>query len=80
MTAQKFAAIIRAKRSSHGNAQRTADNGDQKGEVNMTTPNNGELLVQETRSAERLRLLLLANECKTIEEFRERLRELINRQ
>ena len=37
----------------------------------MTTPNNGELLVQETRTAERLRLLLLAIECKTIEEFRE---------
>lgn len=46
----------------------------------MTTPNSGELLVQETRTAERLRLLLLAIECKTIEEFRERLRELINRQ
>lgn len=55
-------------------------NGDQKGEVNMATPNAGELLVQQTRDAERLRLLLLANECKTLDEFRERLQELINRQ
>lgn len=51
-----------------------------KGEVNMTTPNTGELLVKEARDAERLRLLLLANECKTIEEFRQRLQELTNRQ
>lgn len=46
----------------------------------MTTPNVGELLVQEARNAERLRLLMLANECKTLEEFRQRLQELINRQ
>ena len=51
-----------------------------KGEVNMSTPNTGELLVQEARTAERLRLLLLANECKTLEEFRQRLQELTNRQ
>jgi len=57
-------------------AQRTADHGDQKGEVNMTTPNTGELLVQQAQEAERLRLLILADECKTIEEFREKLREL----
>ncbi len=50
-------------------AQRTADHGDQKGEVNMTTPNTGELLVQQAQEAERLRLLILADECKTIEEF-----------
>lgn len=56
-------------------AQRTADHGDQKGEVNMTTPNTGELLVQQAQEAERLRLLILADECKTIEEFREKLRE-----
>ena len=36
----------------------------------MKTPSASELLVQETRTAERLRLLMLANECKTIEEFR----------
>ncbi len=46
----------------------------------MSTPNTGELLVQEARTAERLRLLLLANECKTLEEFRQRLQELTNRQ
>ena len=28
----------------------------------------------------RLRLLILANECKTLEEFRQRLQEIINRQ
>ena len=42
----------------------------------MTTPNTGELLVQQAQEAERLRLLILADECKTIEEFREKLREL----
>ena len=45
----------------------------------MTTPNTGELLVQQAQEAERLRLLLLANECKTIEEFRQRLRDLVNK-
>ena len=34
----------------------------------MKTPSASELLVQETRTAERLRLLMLANECKTIVE------------
>lgn len=51
----------------------------QKGEVNMTTPNTGELLVQQAQEAERLRLLLLADECKTIEEFRQRLRDLVSK-
>ena len=60
-------------------AQRTADSGDQKGEVNMSTPNTGELLVQQAQEAERLRLLILADECKTIEEFRQRLRDLVNK-
>ena len=43
----------------------------------MKTPSASELLVQETRTAERLRLLMLANECKTIEEFRQRLADLL---
>ena len=64
-------------------AQRTAAGrhgpGDQKGEVNMTTPNTGELLVQQTQEAERLRLLLLASECKDLDEFRQRLRDLLNK-
>ena len=51
----------------------------QKGEVNMATPNTGELLVQQAQEAERLRLLILADECKTIEEFREKLRERLNK-
>ena len=46
----------------------------------MKTPSASELLVQEARTAERLRLLMLANECKTIEEFRQLLQELTNRQ
>ena len=45
----------------------------------MTTPNTGELLVQQAQEAERLRLLILADECKTIEEFREKLRERLNK-
>ena len=77
LTAQKSAAIMQGKRTATATAaQRTADHGDQKGEVNMTTPNTGELLVQQAQEAERLRLLILADECKTIEEFREKLREL----
>lgn len=44
----------------------------------MATPTAGELLVQQAQTAERLRLLLLANECKTIEEFRQRLTDLLN--
>lgn len=64
-------------------AQRTAQGhhgpGDQKGEVNMTTPTASELLVQQAREAERLRLLLLASECKDLDEFRQRLRDLLNK-
>lgn len=45
----------------------------------MTTPNMGEMLVQQAREAEQLRLLLLASECKTIEEFREKLRERLSK-
>ena len=80
LTAQKSAAIMQGKRTATATAaQRTADHGDQKGEVNMTTPNTGELLVQQAQEAERLRLLILADECKTIEEFREKLRERLNK-
>mgnify|MGYP006879752309 FL=1 len=45
----------------------------------MTTPSASELLVQQAQEAERLRLLILADECKTIEEFRQRLRDLVNK-
>ena len=80
LTAQKIAAIIRGKRT----AQRPPPSepppaATRKGEVNMTTPNTGELLVQQAQEAERLRLLILADECKTIEEFRQRLRDLVNK-
>ena len=45
----------------------------------MTTPSASELLVQQAQEAERLRLLILADECKTIAEFRQRLRDLVNK-
>ena len=79
MTAQKNAAIIRAKRTAQRPPPSEPPKGDQKGEVNMTMPNTGELLVQQAQEAERLRLLILADECKTIEEFREKLRERLNK-
>ena len=79
LTAQKIAAIIRAKRTAQRPPPSEPPQGDQKGEVNMTTPNTGELLVQQAQEAERLRLLILADECKTIEEFRQRLRDLVNK-
>ena len=79
MTAHKIAAIIRAKRTAQRPPPSEPPQGDQKGEVNMTTPNTGELLVQQAQEAERLRLLILADECKTIEEFREKLRERLNK-
>ena len=80
LTPLKNAAIMQGKRqATAASAQRTADTGDQKGEVNMTTPNMGEMLVQQAQEAERLRLLLLADECKTIEEFREKLRERLSK-
>ena len=50
-----------------------------RGEMNMTMPSMGELLVQQAQEAERLRLLILADECKTIEEFREKLHDLLNK-
>lgn len=45
----------------------------------MATPSAGELLVQQAQEAERLRLLLLANECKDLDEFCQRLRDLLNK-
>ena len=45
----------------------------------MTTPSTSELLVQQTQEAERLRLLLLASECTTLDEFCQRLRDLLNK-
>ncbi len=44
----------------------------------MNTPTTSELLVEQTRKAERLEILVLANECKSIEEFREKLKERIS--
>lgn len=83
LTARKNAAIIRGKRRPTGhrpaNRHRPHGHGDQKGEVNMTTPTASELLVQQAREAERLRLLLLASECKDLDEFCQRLRDLLNK-
>ncbi len=41
-------------------------------------PNAVELLVQQAQEAERLRILLLANECQNLDEFRKRLSDLLN--
>lgn len=46
----------------------------------MTTPSTQELLVSKTQETERLRLLLLADECKDLEELKEKLRAMLNRQ
>ena len=73
-------ATMYAKTIAGGNTpqlQRTAARRPGKEEVKMKTPSASELLVQETRTAERLRLLMIANECKTIEEFRQRLADLL---
>lgn len=50
-----------------------------KGSEEMTAPNTSELLVEQAQIAERLRLLMLAEKCKSIEEFRDRLRDLIEK-
>ena len=52
-----------------------------KGEVNMNTPNTAELLVQQAKEAERLRLMLqeinrLAKEAGDLDEFRRALDRL----
>ena len=43
----------------------------------VVMPSASELLVEQAKEAERLRLLLLANECESIEEFRQRLNDLL---
>lgn len=45
----------------------------------MNTPSASELLVKQAQEAERLRLLLLANECQDLDEFRRRLQDLLNK-
>ncbi len=67
-----------------GPANRRHSGGVQKGEVNVTTPSTAELLVQQAKEAERLRLMLqevnrLAAECKDLDEFRREL-DRLNRQ
>ena len=57
----QFTAIRSAQDVYKRQAQGHHGPGDQKGEVNMTTPTASELLVQQAREAERLRLLLLAS-------------------
>lgn len=43
----------------------------------MKGPTSAELLVQKTREVEQLRALMLANECKDIEELREKLKKML---
>ena len=41
----------------------------------MNTPSTGELLVKEAKSAERLEIMAMAEKAKTIEDFRQALKE-----
>jgi len=41
-------------------------------------PTAAELLVKKTREVEQLRAMILANECKDIEEFRKKLGNMLN--
>lgn len=43
----------------------------------MPTPNSSELLVQEAHRAEQLKLLLMAMQCETLEEYIAKLQALI---
>lgn len=45
----------------------------------MTTPTASELLVQQARRLNGSGSLLLASECKDLDEFRQRLRDLLNK-
>ena len=45
----------------------------------MSTPTASEFLVQQAQKAERLRILILANECKDLDEFLQQLRDLLNK-
>ncbi|MCC8080039.1 MAG: hypothetical protein LIO57_08320 [Oscillospiraceae bacterium] len=44
----------------------------------MATPNTSELLVQQARELEQLRLLVLVRECKTLEELEQKLKAALN--
>lgn len=59
--------------------------GVQKGEVNVNTPSTAELLVEQAKEAERLRLKLLevnrlAETCKDLDDFRRELDRLNKQQ
>ncbi len=49
-----------------------------KGEVNLKTPNNAELLVKEAKKAERLEIMRMADKATSIEELRKALEERHN--
>ena len=74
-----YAGQANAERQRPANHRRPTDSGERKEGVNVSTPNTGELLVQQAQEAERLRLLILADECKTLDEFRDKLRERLNK-
>lgn len=50
-----------------------------KGSEEMNTPTTSELLVQVTREAEQRKLYQLAQECETLEEFKSKLRQIMNK-
>lgn len=68
-----------------GPANRRHPGGVQKGEVNVNTPSTAELLVEQAKEAERLRLKLLeinrlAETCKDLDDFRRELDRLNKQQ
>ena len=87
LTAARPSANIRDKPRPHGPgpANRRHPGGVQKGEVNVNTPSTAELLVEQAKEAERLRLKLLevnrlAETCKDLDDFRRELDRLNKQQ
>lgn len=94
LTAARPSANIRGKPRPHGPgpAHRRHPGGVQKGEVDMTTPNVAELLVQQTEKATRLaveveqlrrqlqEITRLSAECKDLDELRRELDRLPRQQ
>ena len=86
LTAAKSAAMMRGKPRPNGpGPANRRPGGVQKGEVNVNTPSTAELLVEQAKEAERLRLKLLevnrlAETCKDLDDFRRELDRLNKQQ
>ena len=75
LTAARPSATMRDKPRPHGPGpanRRKASRGEG---GNVNTPSTGELLVKEAKSAERLEIMAMAEKAKTIEDFRQALKE-----